>query len=305
MREVPAEPRLSRAASRRPNRLVIVRFCGQNDVVDFAGTQTGEHVLLAAVAHARTEFGENLAACYAIGSLAHGGFAPLVSDVDLVTVLNDGDAEVKEGILRVTDAVQQQFESPLAQRLSVFWSDWSGVRSGAGPTHRLPAIDRLDLLESGRLLYGQDNRQPATVPTHNELIIDSAEFALSKIDESYRADLHHPSRLVAAGTRAVTKKTLFPVRFLYTLATSKIGRNQDAIEWYRGRSYQLVQAAARWRNEGLDATADALLAVHLNELYVEFVDAYIDAATTLNQADYTLRLIQLRGYLVKEAEIGR
>jgi hypothetical protein len=280
-------------------------FSGQNDVVDHDGTLTGEHVLLAAVAHARTEFGENLAACYAIGSLAHGGFAPLVSDVDLVAVLNDGDGVVEEGILRVTDAVRHEVEGPLAQRLSVFWSDWSGVRSGAGTTHRLPAIDRLDLLESGRLLYGQDNRQPATAPSHNELIIDSAEFALSKIDEGYRAKLHHPSRLVAAGARAVTKTTLFPVRFLYTLATNRVGRNQDAIDWYRGPSHPLVQAAARWRYEGLDTTADALLTDHLNELYTEFVDAYIGAAPARNHTELMLRLVQLRGNLVDGVEKGQ
>ncbi|MGS2808443.1 hypothetical protein [Nocardia sp. MW-W600-9] len=204
----------------------------------------------------------------------------------------------------MTDAVRHELEGPLAQRLSVFWSDWSGVRSGAGSTHRLPAIDRLDLLESGRLLYGQDNRQPATAPTPDELIIDSAEFALSKIDEGYRADLHHPSRLVIAGARAVTKTTLFPVRFLYTLATSRIGRNQDAIEWYRGPSHQLVQAAARWRYEGLDTTADALLADHLNELYIEFVDAYIGTATTLNHADFMPRLVQLRGLLAGGVDEG-
>ncbi len=264
--------------------------------MDEIGTQAGEHVLDAAVTHARNEFGANLAACYAIGSLAHGGFASLVSDVDLVLVLNDGQGDVRARISRVADAVRGECESPLAQRLSVFWSDWPGVRHGAGPTHRLPTIDRLDLLESGRLLFGHDARQPAVTPDRGELVIDSAQFALGRIDESYRADLHDPSRLVTAGARAVTKATLFPVRFLYTLDTGRIGRNDDAIEWYRGPHGPLVQAAGRWRYQGLDGAAETLLTDHLVRLYLEFVDAY---AVAVDRTDLMQGLDRLRGRLAR------
>ncbi|MFF2554215.1 hypothetical protein ACFVUS_24665 [Nocardia sp. NPDC058058] len=255
---------------------------------------------MAAVAHARREFGANLAACYAIGSLAHGGFAPLVSDVDLAIVLNDATAvDLWEGVARVVDGVEAEVDDLLAQRLSIFWSDWSGVRRGAAPGHRLPAIDRLDLLQSGRLLHGSDYRGPAVVPGRDELLTNSVEFALAKIDRTYCAELHDPARLITEGVRVVTKRVLFPVRFLYTLDTSRIGRNEDAIDWYRGRHHRLVRAAGQWRYGGLDATAEALLSDELIGLYIEFVDAY--SGVVADRADLAQQLAVLRRRLVADS----
>ena len=49
----------------------------------------GEAVLADAVAAYRAALGTRLAAAYALGSLAHGGFSPLVSDVDLGLIMQD------------------------------------------------------------------------------------------------------------------------------------------------------------------------------------------------------------------------
>lgn len=49
----------------------------------------GEAVLVRAVAAYRAALGSRLIAGYALGSLAHGGFSPLVSDVDLGLILDD------------------------------------------------------------------------------------------------------------------------------------------------------------------------------------------------------------------------
>ena len=50
---------------------------------------TGDDVLADAVRVARQGLGGRLLAAYALGSLAHGGFSALVSDVDLALVLAD------------------------------------------------------------------------------------------------------------------------------------------------------------------------------------------------------------------------
>src|SRR5690242_9058383 len=50
---------------------------------------TGDDVLVDAVRVAGERLGARLLAAYALGSLAHGGFSPLVSDVDLALVLAD------------------------------------------------------------------------------------------------------------------------------------------------------------------------------------------------------------------------
>ena len=54
-----------------------------------AGTEQGEAVLAQALAAYQAALGSRLVAAYALGSLAHGGFSPLVSDVDLGLILRD------------------------------------------------------------------------------------------------------------------------------------------------------------------------------------------------------------------------
>src|SRR5712691_8277888 len=113
----------------------------------------GEKVLLAAAAAFRAALGERLLAAYALGSLAHGGFSPLVSDIDLGLVVSDPirrrDART---ILAVAEANKAK-GSELGGRLSVFWGTPSTLR-GERNGGRFPALDRLDLLENGRLLAG-------------------------------------------------------------------------------------------------------------------------------------------------------
>jgi len=62
-----------------------------------AGSCEGEAVLGRAVSAYRAALGSRLIAGYVLGSLAHGGFSPLVSDVDLGLILH--------GPLRATDRV--------------------------------------------------------------------------------------------------------------------------------------------------------------------------------------------------------
>jgi hypothetical protein len=49
---------------------------------------------------------------------------------------------------------------------------------GEGDGGRFPAVDRLDLIENGRLLAGVDARTGLARPTAGELLINGAEFAL-------------------------------------------------------------------------------------------------------------------------------
>lgn len=54
-----------------------------------ADADLGEAVLARAVSAYRAALGSRLLAGYALGSLAHGGFSALVSDVDLGLILRD------------------------------------------------------------------------------------------------------------------------------------------------------------------------------------------------------------------------
>jgi predicted nucleotidyltransferase len=106
---------------------------------------SAERVLAEAAGAYRAVLGDRLIAAYALGSLAHGGFSPLVSDIDLGLVVADpvrsGDGE---SIQAVAEAEKGK-GSELSERLSVFWGTPSTLR-GDREGGRFPALDRLDLL---------------------------------------------------------------------------------------------------------------------------------------------------------------
>ncbi len=133
----------------------------------------GEKVLVAAAAAFRAALGERLLAAYALGSLAHGGFGPLVSDIDLGLVVEDPLRPDDATMIELVAQSQKVSGGPLCERLSVFWGTLNtlgGRREGG----RFPALDRLDLLENGRLLVGADVRSGLPRPSAPELIVAGA-----------------------------------------------------------------------------------------------------------------------------------
>ena len=270
----------------------------------------GETVLLEAVDAYRSQLGDRLLAAYALGSLAHGGFSELVSDVDLGLILSDplepGDPD---SIQRVA-ASQRRKGSPLRERLSVFWGT-PATLAGECEGGRFPPLDRLDLLESGRLLAGSDEaRARVQRPSTEELVITGAEFALDHLaavrppsgDDgalgSIRAggseafqQIRSPELLAAQGVRQVTKLVLFPVRFLYTAATGHVGTNRDAVAHYLERvrtpSPRLVEAAFEWRTDPPSdrAAVAELLRAELVPLYLEFVEDHVQRLEAMGRDD--------------------
>jgi len=243
--------------------------------------EQGRAVAEQAIAAAQAVFRGRLAAAYLIGSLAHGGFVAAVSDVDVALVLDGADhgdpARVQDSARRV----RQQNDSPLAGRLSVFWASGQSLRSGH-PAGRLPAIDWLDLVESGELAHGLALPDGLQRPAAAQLVAESASFAVSKWrqDPNWHRRLRDGAGLVREGRRAASKAALFPVRFLHTLATGRADGTPQAADWYcttlSGPSRQLVDAAYRWRTHGFDDTnaAARLLNDQLVPLYRQFEAAY-------------------------------
>jgi hypothetical protein len=269
-------------------------------------TDLGEVVLARAVAAYRAALGSRLVAGYALGSLAHGGFSPLVSDVDLGLILDDPlRAKDRMTIGAVARSVQAG-GSVLDQRLSVFWGT-PATLAGQQPGGRFPALDRLDLLDYGRLLTGRDVRAAVARPDDTELLVAGAEFALGYLgahstgrpdrlrawarlrpwDDNALEEIRTPSRLVARGPRRVTKIVLFPVRFLFTAETGRVGTNALAAEHYLASTYApataLVTAALAWRREWpADDEATELLSRELIPLYVQYLEDHIARLQAVN-----------------------
>jgi len=274
------------------------------------GVEQGEAVLAEAAAAYREALGERLVAAYALGSLAHGGFSPLVSDVDLGLLLSDPiDRSDDETIQRVVDAMRQR-GSALHRRLSVFWGTASTLQ-GRSSGGRFPPLDRLDLLEHGRLLFGVDTRQDLARPGSGELLVVGAEFALDFLgggratprttspglgsmspgDDNVTAEIRNPALLVSRGPRRLTKIVLFPVRFLFTAATGKVGTNELAVEHYladkQAAAPELVRAALGWRHEPADndEAATELLRRQLISLYLQYIDDHTVRLAAVGRSD--------------------
>jgi len=268
-------------------------------------THLGEIVLARAVSAYRAALGSRLIAGYALGSLAHGGFSPLVSDVDLGLILDDPLRAKDRLTIRTVARSVKAGGSALDQRLSVFWgtpATLQGQRRGG----RFPPLDRLDLLDYGRLLTGRDVRAAVARPDDTELLVAGAEFALGYLGakgaglpgrlrgwarlrprDNALDEIRTPSRLVARGPRRVTKIVLFPVRFLFTAQTGRVGTNTLAAERYLASAYApaatLVTAALAWRRERpADDEATELLSRELIPLYVQYLDDHIARLQAVN-----------------------
>lgn len=271
----------------------------------------GNQVLTIAVDRAKSLAGERLRAAYAIGSLAHGGFAPESSDVDLALIFDRADETAGTLVGELTLQVHArcagtELES-LAGRLSVFWSDWESLQSKGSARGRFPAVDRLDFFEFGRVIFcTEELRASCRRPTKDEVLIDSSEFAIAKMStsavgkfgpQSYIDTLSDPAGLARAGGREVSKAVLFPVRLEYTCATGRLGQNEDAANWYLGQQRSvatrvLVERAMHWRHHGIDNEEDAedLLRDGLIALYLEFAEAMARELSRLDRPDLTKQL---------------
>lgn len=265
-------------------------------------TVTADQVVADTVAAAEAVFGAEIEAIYTLGSLAHGGFAPLVSDIDVAIVLSETGPETAARIAAVQERVVERASSPLSSRLSIFWGDWAAVRTGEGEHFRLGPVDRLDLLDCGRLLQGSDEREPSVRPSDDELVGMCAEFMLGKFTSAYLEELSATEALVASGPRAATKAVLFPVRFMFTLRNGGIGLNEESARWYADEELPgatLALKALEWRSEGIDDADHAvqMLDAELAILHAECLTEYAKHLEGLGEIARAAALAERAGHV--------
>jgi hypothetical protein len=253
------------------------------------GSASGEDVLRDVVRVASDSLGERLIAAYAMGSLAHGGFSPLVSDVDVGLILTDPIQESDDDSLVGVAENVRSIGSPLHGRVSVFWGTAESF-AGRATGGRFPPLDRLCLLEHGRLLKGNDVRSGLTAPNHTELLIAGARFALEVLADDMVACARQPDRFVEGGIRWTTKLALFPARFLFTAETGREGTNEAAVQYYSELSgapgTALVRAAFDWRtNPPSVEDALAMLTDDFVPLYVFYLTDHIRRLESIGESE--------------------
>jgi hypothetical protein len=250
---------------------------------------SGDDVLRDVVRVASDSLGERLIAAYAMGSLAHGGFSPLVSDVDVGLILSDPIQETDaDSVASVAENVRS-IGSALHGRVSVFWGTAESF-AGRAAGGRFPPLDRLCLLEHGRLLKGNDVRSGLTPPNQTELLIAGARFALDVLAADVVACARQPDRLVEGGIRWTTKLVLFPARFLFTAETAREGTNEASVQHYSQLSgapgTALVRAAFDWRTNPPSAEhALAMLADDFVPLYVYYLTDHIRRLESIGEPE--------------------
>jgi predicted nucleotidyltransferase len=260
---------------------------------DTISTQAqAEETLNATIDLAKALWRERLVAGYALGSLAHGGFRPLVSDIDIGLVFAEpllaGDEEAVKDLRSTIEAGGR----PFSDRLSIFWGSLASL-SGTSPGGRFPPLDRLDLLEFGRLVTGRDVRTALSVPTREELLVVGSEFALWRLDRGdVAALLKDPAALLRTDPKTLTKLVLYPVRFLFTARTGEVGRNDAAVAHLvaagASPASKLAAAALGWRSTPpAHSDSDAIRAIGagLLPLYREFFLDHEPRLRACGQAD--------------------
>ena len=173
---------------------------------------------------------------YWIGSLAHGGFSERFSDIDVVLLYKT---------LPPARSVEEKIAAwktglPEGERWSIFWSD-SNLISG-----RMPTPDRIDLLDNGKLFYGEGAAFGAR-PSLDEL-----RAYLRNTSIPYWRELAHAPPAIDEEKRLV-RLALYPARFAFSWNTGRVVSNEEAVGavlpgWPLDR--KLLGAALRARSLG-------------------------------------------------------
>jgi hypothetical protein len=118
--------------------------------------------------------------------------------------------------------------------------------------------------------------------------------------------VRRPEPLLDRGQRDVTKLVLFPVRFLYTSQTGRIGRTDQAIAYFLGAEpagpvADLVRAAASWRERLPEDHAAAVAALRegILPLYLRFIDDYAARLRAFGEEPLAARLLAWRSALTR------
>jgi len=217
-----------------------------------------ENFVQIVAAHFKANLGTVLVEAYKLGSLAHGGFSDIYSDIDVGLVLGcpKPPSQMSELI-----AGAKGLHSDYGRKLSMFWGnpefDWG----------RLPVIDRLDLLDHGvALLYGikPSLRRPTKDEIHRE--------QLQSIERSWKPRLPELSGLTSLepkDRKPYIRAILYAARLIYTWDNLVVGSNDSAVEYLHqvrpaGLDLQPIDMALECRKGNCDAEDVLRLGADLN-----------------------------------------
>lgn len=230
-----------------------------------------ESFVLSVAGFFNAALGSKLADAYKLGSLAHGGFSAIYSDIDIGLVLNcrEPPAEMSELIARAKAS-----HAEYGKKLSVFWGN-PGFNWG-----RLPNLDRLDLLDHGVPLL--NGFKPEFLrPTKQEI----RDELLRSIEKSWRPRLPELSRLrelAPDNRKPYIRAILYAARLIYSWDNLAMDSNDRAVEYLHrvepvGLDLKPIDMALACRQE--KCTVDDVFKLHTDlnrqcERAIEYISTH-------------------------------
>ncbi len=170
----------------------------------------------------KSKLSPSLVEVYKIGSLAHGGFSQIYSDIDVGLILNcpnppsDMDRMIAEA---------KALNDDYGKKLSIFWGNpeysWG----------RLPVLDRLDLLDHGVPLLNNlkaEFRRPTKDEVRRELRQSIERSWKPKIGE-----FRGLTELEPKDRKPYIRAILYPARLIYSWDNLAVDSNDRAVEYLR------------------------------------------------------------------------
>ena len=209
----------------------------------------------------KVRLGPSLVEVYKIGSLAHGGFSQIYSDIDVGLILDclNPPADMDQLV-----AEAKALDGEYGKKLSVFWGNpecsWG----------RLPALDRLDLLDHGVPLLN-NCRAAFRRPTKEEI----RQQLSQTIERSWKPniqELRQLKRLEPKDRKPYVRAILYPARLIYSWDNLAVDSNDRAVEYLRnvrpsGLDLIPIQTALACRREECSAEEVFSLGADLNRQF--------------------------------------
>lgn len=236
---------------------------------------------------------KNVVAIFEIGSLAHGGYDPLVSDIDVAVVLASScGLSGKEASSKIAEQLKA-VGGDRSDRYSVFAGTVEEINGGDPSRTRFTVFDKADLVSFGNCVFGDAKvLQLIHMPSQKSLIEDAANFAINYIFKKHFPRLFaDPASYLKSEYLMLTKLLLFPARLLFTAKVRRPASNEEAVNDYLSayddETSKLVAWSYRLR-KSKDPLADqeALNQRALLNLYLRYISFYIDELNRLELFDF-------------------
>lgn len=162
--------------------------------------------------------GPQLLGVYLIGSLAHGGFNPRYSDIDMAVIAEAGIEPAAHPPMR---ARAEALSPAHAAKLSLFWAD-RGFTIG-----RFLPLDRIDYLDHAAPLVERERVRPPRPP-----LADIRNYLRGQPFASWAEGARSFAALAALGPddhKPYVRALLYPARFVYSWRTGTMGSNDAAV----------------------------------------------------------------------------